>query len=327
MTTCLNEKISDFINEALGISLVLVPYNAERLPFVLKNHYDFFVTVLNRNQFVFIIDKATQPLTPAAIRKHCDMLKEFIEYDIVYATDNMASYERKRLLEQRVGFIVPGRQLYIPTLGIAFKEIFDIEQKKNAILSTCAQLIVLSFLHNKRLLPVKLSDVTKEYDYSKMSVSRAFDELESFELGESIFERRERSLRFNKAGRKLWTAALPCLSTPCKREIEMMSFPTGLAKCQAGLTALSKITMLAAPHQLVAAVALSEWNKFCKISAGNSCVISHGGDIKLQLWRYSPALFGDNACVDKLSLFLSLHNDPDERVKIALDEMMRRFVW
>ena len=48
--------------------------------------------------------------------------------------------------------------------------------------------------------------------------------------------------------------------------------------------------------------------------------------VLLQLWIYSPALFGNNT-VDPLSLYLSLKDDPDERVQIALDELMKGIKW
>ncbi len=327
MTNSRQCRIKNFINDVLGISLVITPFSAERLPFVLKDQYDFFVAVLNNYQFLFLFNKGGQMPTPAAIRKHCDMLKDYFEYDVVYAADEMTSYDRKRLLEQRVAFVVPQRQLYIPVLGIAFKEIFGTRQEKKAVLGTCAQLIVLSFLHHKLPFPMRLSDVTKLFGYSKMSACRAFDELEAFGLAASTLAQRERALKFMKHGRKLWTAALPFLASPVKKEIELTSFPPELEKCRAGLTALTESTMLAAPRQRVAAITLSTWNNFCKTSGGNTYVVSHGGEVKLQLWRYSPSLFGENDSTDKLSLFLSLRSDHDERVKMALEDMLKEFVW
>lgn len=46
------------------------------------------------------------------------------EHPTIYVTDALASYERKRLIEQKVPFIVPGNQLYLPELGIDLREYF-----------------------------------------------------------------------------------------------------------------------------------------------------------------------------------------------------------
>jgi hypothetical protein len=43
---------------------------------------------------------------------------------VVYVTGTLASYERKRLIEHKVAFLVPGNQLYLPDLGIDLREYF-----------------------------------------------------------------------------------------------------------------------------------------------------------------------------------------------------------
>ena len=46
-----------------------------------------------------------------------------------------------------------------------------------------------------------------------------------------------------------------------------------------------------------------------------------------QLWSYSPALLPDTATVDPLSLTLSLQDNADDRVQLALDELKGTFPW
>ena len=40
-----------------------------------------------------------------------------------------------------------------------------------------------------------------------------------------------------------------------------------------------------------------------------------------QLWSYSPALMPDATTVDPLSLALSLQQNADDRIQLALDEL------
>jgi hypothetical protein len=46
-----------------------------------------------------------------------------------------------------------------------------------------------------------------------------------------------------------------------------------------------------------------------------------------QLWSYSPALVPDAATVDPLSLTLSLQDNADDRVQLALGELKGTFPW
>ena len=49
---------------------------------------------------------------------------------------------------------------------------------------------------------------------------------------------------------------------------------------------------------------------------------------ELEIWHYIPSLLNDkNEVVDTLSLFLSLREEPDERVQVALKELMEKFQW
>ncbi|MBR5837596.1 MAG: hypothetical protein IKZ84_03560, partial [Victivallales bacterium] len=49
---------------------------------------------------------------------------------------------------------------------------------------------------------------------------------------------------------------------------------------------------------------------------------------KLELWRYDPRLLCENSgSVDKLSLYLSLKDEHDPRVKGELSKMLEEFQW
>jgi hypothetical protein len=47
------------------------------------------------------------------------------------------------------------------------------------------------------------------------------------------------------------------------------------------------------------------------------------GACELEIWSYSPQLFAEENFVDKFSLYLSLRETNDERVEMALQQMMR----
>jgi hypothetical protein len=53
--------------------------------------------------------------------------------------------------------------------------------------------------------------------YAVMTLTRAFDEVESAGLGEVVKEGRELVLRFGDAGKSLWEKAQQFMSSPVKR--------------------------------------------------------------------------------------------------------------
>jgi len=48
---------------------------------------------------------------------------------------------------------------------------------------------------------------------------------------------------------------------------------------------------------------------------------------EFELWRYDPTLLANTDKVDSLSLVLSFQDNPDERIQMAVDDVLRKFPW
>jgi hypothetical protein len=55
------------------------------------------------------------------------------------------------------------------------------------------------------------------------------------------------------------------------------------------------------------------------------------GKYCLEIWKYDPMLLINNLekndLVDPLSLYLSLQNNHDERIKMELDKLKNKYLW
>jgi hypothetical protein len=49
--------------------------------------------------------------------------------------------------------------------------------------------------------------------------------------------------------------------------------------------------------------------------------------IAVQVWRYEPGMQAKKKTVDPLSLWLSLRDNRDDRIQMALDEIKEKFLW
>ena len=54
---------------------------------------------------------------------------------------------------------------------------------------------------------------------------------------------------------------------------------------------------------------------------------NHFGENKIEIWRYSPFFLTKGHYVDKLSLYLSLKNNDDERIQIELENLINDIKW
>ena len=51
------------------------------------------------------------------------------------------------------------------------------------------------------------------------------------------------------------------------------------------------------------------------------------GDIKVEVWKYSPTLLSENGIVDKLSLYLCMKDYDDERIQLECDTLIEGMTW
>lgn len=85
--------------------------------------------------------------------------------------------------------------------------------------------------------------------------------------------------------------------------------------------------MLAAPAPPTVAVSRKQWRELSKTARIEPALADDPDVIEVEVWTYDPFLFATNNLVDRLSLFLSLKDNADERVQLSLREMMENVEW
>ena len=272
-----------------------------------------------------------QELTPAAIEKHAEWILQKTNLQSIFVLASLASYNRKRLIERKIPFVVPGGQLYLPDLGLDLRE--HVKQSKHVVttLSPASQVLVLAYL----LRRIDLSDVltattlAQRFGYTKMTMSRALDELRTLNLVGRSEEGPYGRFLFVLSGRELWEKARAHLRSPVKKRIYLDEWFPG-SDFQAGEYALAEKTMLGFSSRAVWAVTNQEWKQLQKspdirIIPEVSKGMAHA---EFEIWHYDPRLLAEKPCVDPLSLVLSLSSETtDERLAMAIDELLRGVSW
>jgi hypothetical protein len=84
--------------------------------------------------------------------------------------------------------------------------------------------------------------------------------------------------------------------------------------------------MLTDPKWPVYAMTTAQW-KAAMVAGVQELPEPEVGAQEWQVWSYSPALMPDTTTVDPLSLTLSLQENTDDRVQLALDELKGQLSW
>ena len=322
---------STYLERSLGIRPSLCPYlKADSFPLSLKQSYAIQECMLLGKKFLALFAHSSDN-TPSEIEKQSQWIKQKTALHSIFVLPELSAYVRTQLIEKKIPFIVPNVQLYLPDLGLDLRENIKQKNRVSSKIFPASQVIVLAYLLKRMQMHMGFSANTlaQQFGYSRMTMSRALDELGALSLVSRNIEGRYGEYRFNIHGEQLWEKVLPQLRSPViKRNYIIGSFPAADFLC--GESALAQKTMLA----------YSGSNSWAFTSQAFEAILK-SKDIQvipklykamdtaeIELWQYDPQLLADKSCVDPLSLYLSFYsNNPDERIALALDELVRGVTW
>lgn len=320
----LSGDVERYVGALLRAPLRLHPWReAHELPPYLRAAYTFQESELRDEHALWML--AGAPVTPVVLEKHVAAVRRWWAGLIIPVFAELPAITRHRLVERGVAFVVPGVQTFLPDLHFEHRERARRLPESRDTLRPSAQALLLYLLRQPEGTAFTPTDLVPTLGYSLMTLTRALEELRAAEL--VVLERRGRPSIYRLAAgqRDVWNLAQQLLRNPVMRR-EIASSAVG-EEPLAGLSALATMTMLAAPPIEVYAVTTArarELRAQVEIDPGQ---VLQEHEQQLEIWSYDPRVLSDGPTVDPLSLYLSLRDDPDERVQAALAEMLESLAW
>lgn len=322
------KTLERYLMENLGISVSLRRWsNEDRIPLFLRDAYVIFECDLLGVPWLVLCDREAVERSPAVVQKHFDTMREKWTGELMYVHPSISTYNRKRLIEQKIPFVAPGRQMYLPQLGLDLREhVRRLRKIPAKPFSPSTQVILLHALYHpdQHFNP---SVYAERLGYSNMTLTRAFEELEAADVVHVTQHGRERTAEFAGSRRSAWERALPFLRSPVRRRVHVLASGSSPPGVLAGLSALSRAGMLAPPDSAVYAVSGKTWKTIVESGELRVIPMSESGTLELEVWRYDPFLLSDHDIADPLSVYLSLRDTDDERVEAALEELLEGIAW
>lgn len=298
---------------------------AEALPLFLRGAY--LLKVLHIADMSFLSAAPIEKVNLASMRKHRKKLMEITGLECAFRLETVSAYAKQKMLEDGIPFILEGKELYLPFLGIALNN----KKKEKAPpvrIAYQTQRMLLTILY-EGIVDATVTEMAKILNVSKMSVTRCFDELESFQLG--MIEnngKAGRHFRWSKSKREFWDALRPLLRNPVEKEFLLdCTPPWPLPK--SGLTAISHFSMLA--DNSFATYAITK--QAAKDLHPENLPQVPPGELPaavIQVMGYTYLYKGtEELVIDPLSAVLSLTQEElnDPRIEGAVKEIMEEFVY
>lgn len=321
------DGLKTYIAEITGTSPVIQPVAKSALatlPLYLTSQFDIRkLNIFGEPLLIALIDAHTKP-DLAKLAKQREAIEEKLGASVVLVIPQLRSFERKRLIQKQIPFIVPGRQMYLPMLLIDLRESFPARLDAHAkIMSWVAQVTVLRHLIFHDVTERPLSHIATMLGYTPMAISQAVDELVALQLCERVRLGREKRICFYSAPDELWRMARPYLRAPVKKSLLACKLGNRLEQApRAGLTALAELTDIASTEKITIALSESEIRTALEEGAIEICPLEEDALAVVQVWAYTPKVLTIGPAVDPLSLYLCFQDDQDERVQTALEQLL-----
>ncbi len=315
------EILVHYLKKLIGVEVHLLKTLNEdliRLPILIKDCYYFVDVNIFDIRLTIAYPKFLEDITPMQLAKHQNKMREVFGRSVVYAIEKIESYNISRLTRANVNFIMPNKMVFIPDIMLVLHEKKNTINKISENMPPVAQLIVLYNLQVEDLNGKTILDISECVQMAYPTVNIALKWL----VNKNIIEfkgTKQKNVFFLTKGKMLWEKCLPLMTSPIKRVIYTDTKFDGCIF--SGETAMGDYTMLAEPVTPTLAVSV-------KLAKENVMVCNKDfGDYRVEVWKYNPSLLTKNNTVDKLSLYLSLRNNEDERVQIELDNMINEMIW
>lgn len=312
----------------LGRRLEIEPRNKDRLKGITvgeKLSFNFYDGTYQGMSLLFVEPKKGNP-TP----RECDItgkrLAEALGLPAIFILAPGPTYERQRLMDKGVYFIMSEQYVHLPTV-VAMEKTTN--RKKAESLTPVAQYLLLYHLQVGSLEGMSARDITPLIPYSYESVTLGITCLEDVGLCQKIQNgQRSKVIHFELKGKELWDKAQNVLLSPVDNRIYCDDIRLECPHPVCGINALAHYTMLNPDKERMMMMTVKEYRAVKAANAVDNPNI-YDGNIIIEVWKYPVVknIGNKNEWVDRLSLVLSLREDDDPRVEKEVERIINEHKW
>lgn len=264
--------------------------------------------------------------TPRCLSVTANNLTSLLQLPIVFLLPACPAYERQRLIDKDVYFVVSEKYVHLPML-LANERVRKTKQAKT--LTPVAQYLLLYHLQIGSIEGMAARDIEDKIPYSYASITLGLTCLEDLGLCKKVAEGSKRKvIHFDMKGMNLWEQAQPFFVNPVEERIYCDGLLSDDSFSECGINALAHYTRLNPDPERTIMMSVKQLRNF-KSSEALVRPNEFDGNIIIEAWKYPPvtAIGVKAEWVDKLSLAISLREDEDPRVEGEVERLINETEW
>jgi hypothetical protein len=321
-------KLTEYIYNVFGKDIIITESSDEdlgRLPYFLKETYNYWTGKLFDKPLVFIEKIGDEILTPEQYKKHIETIEKVFMQTAIIILPNIETYNRNRLIQKRVSFIIPGKQCFIPNMFIDLKDYLRPEQQPKGHIQPAAQVLLLYHLQINSLHQSNYKKLAGVLNYPYLTITRAVENLLYFELCK-VTDTKEKELLLEFDKKELWKKALPLLTSPVKKAVFVNDLIPSEYLFKSNISALSHYTEISDNSKDSFAIHHDDFKELHK-NGIIKMFSEYDGTNYIELWKYNPEILSKDRFVDPLSLYLFFKDSKDQRIEIELEKLINKILW
>ena len=287
--------------------------------------YKFYDGEFHGMPLLFVEPKG-KVAAPRSLSVTASNLTSLFQLPTVFLLPACPAYERQRLIDKDVYFIVSDKYVHLPML-LANERIRKTKQAK--ALTPVAQYLLLYHLQIESIEGLAARDIENKIPYSYASITLGVTCLEDLGLCQKVSDGSKRKvIHFDKMGKELWEQAQPLLVNPVEERIYCDNLLTEEHFTTCGINALAHYTWLNPDPERIIMMTAKQLRDF-RASGVIVRPNEFDGNIIIEAWKYPPVTsIGIKAeWVDRLSLAVSLREDADPRVEGEVERLINEIEW
>ena len=310
-----------YFSRMLDENVVYEPANKDllgRLPINVSLNFSFFESAILGQQVLFAYLKEGDSIPPVQLKKLLEIVYRLTGLVVILVTPCASSYNKVRWVANKINFVIPDKQMFLPSLLLEMKQerVVGGDLKEN--IPPFAQVLLLYHLQTESIVGVNGYGLSDKFAVSYATANKSLRWLASKGLIK-MKGAKTKTVQIELGNRELWDKALPILVSPVEQVYYTDAALGG--QMMSGINALASYTML------------NEENKQCfsmmkkDFKALDVMADKQFGQNEIQIWKYNPQMLSSTGVVDKLSLYLSLKDNEDERIQIELERLIDEMSW
>jgi hypothetical protein len=323
----MKNKVQKYLKETVGLSADITKMQDEqlkKLPLYLEHAYHYYLFESEGQLLALAENNAAIFKTAGQLKKQSNAIRQYLGMPVVFVINNPSAQLKRKMIQERINFIVPESQVYLPELLISLKENGRQAQSFPELITPAAQLLLLYHLQVERLEKFTFKDIAQKLDYTPKTITKIAAELKTKNLCE-IEGTKEKRFTFETERKQLWQLAEPQMQSPIAKSY--YTHKKGDADfCQSGDLALSHYTFLSDTEKQDYAIYKTEFEAL-KEREYWEYLDETEGYVRIEVWKYNPRLLSNNGYIDPLSLYLCYRGDANERIEAEIKELIDKNIW